>query len=253
MSYSFLLIILIILISPLGCSSRASLAPIIEVTSALDTKPSEHVVAAGETLYSIALRYDMDYKKLSAINAIGYPYAIRPGQRLTLKSGTGKAKARVTEGGVPEARSRELKRSKNQSPLRFESPKASTSAERIKWVWPASGKVLAKFSSNAELNKGIDIQGQLGESVVAAANGLVVYSGSGLRGYGKLIIVKHSEDYLSAYAHNEQIFVREGDLVRAGQLIAKLSERGDGAAVRLHFEIRANGKPVDPLRFLPPR
>jgi lipoprotein NlpD len=121
---------------------------------------------------------------------------------------------------------------------------------KIEWVWPASGKVIAGFSDSANL-KGIDIAGKSGQPVVASAAGRVVYAGTGLRGYGKLIIVKHNSTYLSAYAHNRDILVKEGQQVGKGQ---KISEMGDTDAdqVKLHFEIRRLGKPVDPAKFLPP-
>jgi lipoprotein NlpD len=121
---------------------------------------------------------------------------------------------------------------------------------KIEWVWPASGKVIAGFSDSANL-KGIDIAGKSGQPVVASAAGRVVYAGTGLRGYGKLIIVKHNSTYLSAYAHNRDILVKEGQQVGKGQ---KISEMGDTDAdqVKLHFEIRRLGKPVDPAKYLPP-
>jgi lipoprotein NlpD len=122
--------------------------------------------------------------------------------------------------------------------------------DKIEWVWPAAGKVIAGFSDTANL-KGIDIAGKSGQPVVASAAGRVVYAGSGLRGYGKLIIVKHNSTYLSAYAHNRDILVKEGQQVGKGQ---KISEMGDTDAdqVKLHFEIRKMGKPVDPAKYLPP-
>lgn len=117
-------------------------------------------------------------------------------------------------------------------------------------MWPATGKVIAGFSDSANL-KGIDIAGKSGQPVVASAAGRVVYAGTGLRGYGKLIIVKHNSTYLSAYAHNRDILVKEGQQVGKGQ---KISEMGDTDAdqVKLHFEIRRLGKPVDPVKYLPP-
>ena len=122
--------------------------------------------------------------------------------------------------------------------------------DKIQWVWPATGKVIAAFSDTANL-KGIDIAGKSGQPVVASAAGRVVYAGTGLRGYGKLIIVKHNSTYLSAYAHNRDILVKEGQQVGKGQ---KISEMGDTDAdqVKLHFEIRRLGKPVDPAKYLPP-
>jgi lipoprotein NlpD len=122
--------------------------------------------------------------------------------------------------------------------------------ERLDWVWPAKGKVVVGFSETANL-KGIDIAGAAGEPVIASAAGKVVYVGSGLRGYGKLVIVKHNKTWLSAYAHNREILVKEGQQVVRGQKIAEMGNT-DADQVKLHFEIRRQGKPVDPLRFLPP-
>jgi lipoprotein NlpD len=122
--------------------------------------------------------------------------------------------------------------------------------EKLDWVWPAQGKVVSSFSETANL-KGIDIAGKSGQPVVASASGKVVYAGSGLRGYGKLIIVKHNSTFLSAYAHNKEISVKEGQQVTRGQKIAEMGDT-DADQVKLHFEIRRLGKPVDPAKFLPP-
>jgi len=127
---------------------------------------------------------------------------------------------------------------------------ADDASEKIDWVWPTAGKVIAGFSETANL-KGIDIAGKAGQAVVASAPGKVVYAGTGLRGYGKLIIVKHNATYLSAYAHNREILVKEGQAVTRGQKIAEMGDT-DASGVKLHFEIRRLGKPMDPLRYLPP-
>jgi lipoprotein NlpD len=122
--------------------------------------------------------------------------------------------------------------------------------DRVDWVWPAKGKVVTGFSEAASL-KGIDIAGSSGQPIAASAGGKVVYAGTGLRGYGKLIIIKHNGTYLSAYAHNKEILVKEGQQVAKGQKIAEMGNT-DADQVKLHFEIRRQGKPVDPLRYLPP-
>ena len=129
-------------------------------------------------------------------------------------------------------------------------PLQSEDGEIADWVWPTSGPVVTPFSETATL-KGLDIAGKAGQPVVASAGGKVVYAGTGLRGYGKLVIVKHNAMYLSAYAHNREILVKEGQLVTRGQKIAEMGNT-DADQVKLHFEIRQRGKPVDPLRFLPP-
>lgn len=122
--------------------------------------------------------------------------------------------------------------------------------ERLSWMWPANGKIIATFDEGK--NKGIDIAGRAGQQVVAAGAGKVMYAGSGIRGYGNLVIVKHSNSLLSAYAHNRGIVVKEGDTVGKGQVIAEMGD-SDADSVKLHFEIRQQGKPVDPSRFLPSR
>jgi len=122
--------------------------------------------------------------------------------------------------------------------------------DKIDWIWPASGKIISGFSETANL-KGIDIGGKAGQPIVASASGKVVYAGTGLRGYGKLIIVKHNATFLSAYAHNREITVKEGQQVTKGQKIAEMGDT-DADQVKLHFEIRRLGKPVDPTKFLPP-
>lgn len=118
------------------------------------------------------------------------------------------------------------------------------------WIWPANGKVLGQFSESG--SKGIDIGGKAGDPVIAAGDGKVVYSGTGLRGYGMLIIVKHNATFLSAYAHNQKLLVKEGQTVSKGQKIAEMGN-SDADQVKLHFEVRRQGKPVDPLKYLPQR
>ncbi|SFI83917.1 peptidoglycan DD-metalloendopeptidase family protein [Nitrosomonas sp. Nm34] len=134
----------------------------------------------------------------------------------------------------------------NESPPRSSSQKVEANRSNIKWSWPAHGQLLSRYT---EKTKGVSISGQPGQPVLASADGTVVYSGSGLRGYGKLIIVKHNNTYLSAYGHNSKILVREGETVTKGQKIAEMGNT-DSDIVKLHFEIRERGKPVDPLKFL---
>lgn len=122
--------------------------------------------------------------------------------------------------------------------------------ERVEWNWPAAGKVIASFNESSGSGKGLDIGGKSGQLVLAAGPGKVVYSGSGLRGYGKLVIIKHNKTYLSAYAHNHKILVKEGQNVTRGQKIAEMGD-SDADQVKLHFEIRRFGKPVDPIKYLP--
>jgi lipoprotein NlpD len=126
----------------------------------------------------------------------------------------------------------------------------ATDDEKLSWMWPSDGKIVATFDEGK--SKGIDIAGKLGQQVMAAGAGKVMYAGSGIRGYGNLVIVKHSNSLLSAYAHNRSIVVKEGQTVSKGQVIAEMGD-SDADSVKLHFEIRQQGKPVDPSRFLPSR
>lgn len=127
---------------------------------------------------------------------------------------------------------------------------AASGSEELVWMWPASGKLIGTFSEGG--NKGIDINGKAGDAVLAASGGKVVYSGTGLRGYGKLVIVKHNDNFLTAYAHNQNVLVKEGQTVSKGQKIAEMGNT-DADQVKLHFEVRRQGKPVDPLKHLPQR
>lgn len=234
-------------------------------TSSLSQPPSIriklHTVSRGETLYSIAWRYGKDYRELAAINGISAPYQIYPGQQLQL-AGRALVAAPTTPPTVarkrppaPKPTSKPQKKSTASSSksLTASKPRQVTSrasGSSIRWGWPAKGKVISRFSSGDPLRKGVDIAGEKGESVLAAADGTVIYAGNALRGYGKLLIVKHSEEYLSAYAHNHKLLVKEGSEVKAGQRIAELGSSGTDRN-KLHFEIRRNGQPVDPLAYLP--
>ncbi len=231
----------------------------------------QYVVKRGDTLFSIAFRYGWDWKALAARNQIPEPYTIRPGQTIRFdgRSEGAPVVAAATSRPVPSTSTSSTTTSSSGSvkttviskPVAVTPvvipPAASTpagAAERSPsgWAWPASGVLIGKFSSNGSLNKGIDIAGDLGQPVLAASDGSVVYAGSGLRGYGELIIIKHSDTYVSAYGHNRRLLVREGQQVKAGQTIAEMGSTGTDR-VKLHFEIRRQGKPVDPLQFLPKR
>lgn len=162
-----------------------------------------------------------------------------PATAVTTPPATGEAKPPATPSGVP-------------GPIARVDPQPKPRAgepDRVDWAWPAPGRVVEKFEGN---NKGLAIAGRTGEPVLAAGDGRVVYSGSGLRGYGQLVIIKHNETYISAYAHNSRILVKEGQQVTRGQKIAEMGS-SDADRTKLHFEIRRQGKPVDPLGHLPER
>ena len=208
---------------------------------------NSHTVSKGDTLFSIAWRYGYDYKAVAAWNRIKPPFVIYPGQVINLKPAEQRRATQPPPVTQKQDRPPEKPRAKQQTTAK---PKAAatTAVSGIRWRWPARGKLLDPSSPTAQ--KGISISGRTGQKIVAAATGEVVYSGSGLRGYGKLIIIKHNDTYLSAYAYNRELIVREGEMVTAGQQISTMGLDGKGAPV-LHFEIRKNGKPVDPLRQLP--
>lgn len=234
-----------------ACSSSTNRAPVQDRTSVSSAKLGYHLVARGETLYSIAWRYGIDYKKLAKANGVGNNFTIYPGQKIYLN----KAVTKVSSPKVA-AKSSSTKakpsRSKSTTSSRKKVAVASTSSGSLRWQWPARGRIIARFSSLKSLNKGIDIKGGLGEPVVAAAPGKTVYAGDGIRGYGNLLIIKHNDRFLSAYAHNDRLLVKEGQVIKAGQKIAEIGNSGTDQS-KLHFEIRRDGKPIDPLRYLPKR
>jgi len=204
-----------------------------------------HVVQRGETLYAIAFRYGLDYKGLAAANRIRAPYTIFVNQRIKLTTTTAPASKKATPKRQGNVRKTKAKVAVKSSPTRSQ-------ASSLRWRWPVAGQVVNAFSLTGKVNKGVDIGGKLGESVYAAADGVVVYAGGGLRGYGKLVIVKHSDRFLSAYGHNRAILVREGEKVKGGQVVAEIGSSSSNQEM-LHFEIRRNGKPEDPLLYLPGR
>jgi lipoprotein NlpD len=227
--------------------------------------PDTYKVKRGDTLFAIAWRYGFDFRGLASANSIVEPYTIYPGQTLRLRE-----TKQVTSAGPPSSQANTAAppapaTTAQQAPEKSSSPVSSparsvASAPRVaaggsgaavgKWRWPTRGKVVRGFSGT--VHKGVDIDGKSGDPVYAVADGNVVYAGSGIVGYGRLLIVKHNDIYLSAYGHNRALLVSEGSRVTAGQ---KIAEKGSSAtnSVKLHFEIRREGRPVDPLALLPPR
>lgn len=195
------------------------------------------VVVAGDTLYSIAADVGVHYRQLAEWNDIRQPYVIRPGQRLRVTRPDKLAAATLPRSTESPAR-----------PKTISKAPAKTAATGP-WVWPTNGPILARFRPKGP-NKGLDIGGRRGQTIRAAAAGQVVYQGSGLRGYGQLIIVKHNGEFLSAYAHCDRVYAKEGDVIKVGQKIAAMGGSGTDR-VKLHFEIRYRGSPVDPLKYLP--
>jgi len=232
-------------------------------TSALKWEPDSYTVRDGDTLYKIAFSNGLDHRDLAAWNDLGRGNLIYPGQAIFLKpppgwrpsSGSSRVASSTGTGkkNTSTSAARRTTTGTSKPPASGRSaPSGAAARPPSTWVWPTDGRLKAAFGSSSLGGKGIDIAGSLGQPVRAAAEGEVVYSGSGLIGYGQLIIVKHSEVYLSAYGHNSQLAVREGDRVKAGETIAQMGE-GPGKQPVLHFEVRQNGTPVDPIRYLPSR
>ncbi|CAI8846382.1 peptidoglycan DD-metalloendopeptidase family protein [Pseudomonas serbica] len=256
-----------------GCSSnKSSDVRVVDRNNAAAQRPAvttgQYVVRPKDTLFSIAFRYGWDYKALAARNNIAPPYTIHPGQTIRFDGRSGSTPTTVvsSSSSSPSSSSKTtvFRRSADgtttTTPVVVPSvankpapaPLPPAGPAPTGWGWPSNGILIGKFSSNGSLNKGIDIAGDLGQPVLAASDGTVVYAGSGLRGYGELVIIKHSETYVSAYGHNRRLLVREGQQVKVGQTIAEMGSTGTDR-VKLHFEIRRQGKPVDPLQFLPRR
>jgi lipoprotein NlpD len=266
------ILVLLTLFIFVGCSSRNKPAPVVDVQGSLPLNQrlknsvtgSEYIVKKGETLYSIAWRADVDVRTLAKLNNIKAPYNIFPQQKLYLVK-------QVTTSSPKKSQSKSFKPSKQKVIKKTIAPskkqeygknvtgqktssksqsQGTVFSQKIrKWLWPAKGKVIQKFSTAKQGNKGIDIAGRRGDSVKATANGKVVYAGDALQGYGQLIIVKHNDDYLSAYAHNDRLLVKEQQVVKAGQVIAKMGDT-DAERVMLHFEVRFRGKSVNPMKYL---
>jgi lipoprotein NlpD len=272
----------------LGCSHNLP-APVHDLSSPISKSntsqsqveviQSDYVVVPGDTLFSIAWYHSIDPSELAEINQLKNNL-IYPGQKLSL-SKPSQQKYFDTESLMLAIHNEVL----NKPFVRFQRAPKKTTASKIKnrakikadkpvkalvktqprlkkraiepsktlnWIWPTDGKILTRFSTKSNANKGLDIDASFGEPVRATAPGQVVYQGSGLRGYGNLVIIKHSNNYLSAYAHNNKIHVAENEMVKAGQRIADVGRSGTQRD-KLHFEIRYKGKPVDPLNYLPQR
>ncbi|WP_243725303.1 peptidoglycan DD-metalloendopeptidase family protein [Candidatus Thiosymbion oneisti] len=218
--------------------------------------PGYYRIRSGDTLSGIARRYKVGYKTLARWNKLGPPYRIYAGSLLRVKPPWGKSSStnRGTQRTVKTAkRSRGKKKAaaKTSTKTTRRAPgKRARVASGLRWRWPLGGKVVQRFRSGDRTQQGIRIAGRPGQKVVAAESGTVVYSNSGLKGYGNLIIIKHAKGYLSAYGFNRRLLVSEGARVKRGQGIAEVGQASDGA-YRLHFEVRRKGTPVDPLRYLP--
>jgi lipoprotein NlpD len=276
--------------APVTERSATRTATKLEASRPLQIAPSTnglHTVQRGDTLYAIAFANGLDHRELAIWNRLESADRILVGQVLRLTPPPGAVEViPLDDESAPSARpliEEQVLREPQAVLLPYSEanwaqataprppavavaptpapapaaiptpaplPKPPANAGAVAWMWPAEGPVLGRFGAAG--GKGIDIAGERNAPVIAIAPGKVVYSGSGLRGYGRLLIVKHADEYLSAYAHNESILVKEGDTVAAGQKIALMGD-SDADRVKLHFEIRRYGKPLDPLNYLPER
>ncbi|MFK3707573.1 lipoprotein YgeR [Raoultella sp. BIGb0138] len=206
---------------------------------------SVYTVKRGDTLYRISRATGTSVKDLARLNNISPPYTIEVGQRLKLNPAAG-------AGSTKSAKKTSGTRTAAAKPPAALPPVSWPPVGQRCWRWPTSGKVVLPYSSNDGGNKGIDIAGTRGQAVYAAGAGKVVYVGNQLRGYGNLIMIKHNEDYITAYAHNDKLMVNNGQSVKIGQQIATMGS-SDADSVRLHFQIRYRATAIDPLRYLPPQ
>lgn len=256
-----------------ACSSRQKPAPV----SSLETRPmsspqkinikgSSYVVKQGDTLFSIAFAANQDFRTVAKRNNIPAPFTIYPGQKLFFDNSNNKNKKRKKYTNLSNKSSSQQRKynkivkkdldPKNQPEyVQKEVSKKSSRTKQldskgVHWIWPTSGKITQRFSIKENGYKGLQISNKQGTNVVAAAGGVVVYAGNALRGYGNLIILKHDDDYLSAYAHNSKLLVREQQQVKVGQKIAEMGST-DAESSALRFEIRFRGQSVDPVIYLP--
>ncbi|KTD23401.1 lipoprotein NlpD [Legionella lansingensis] len=242
--------VVLIILFLIGCESRTTLAPVVEGKwRAQKNYQGTHVVQRGETLYAVAFRHDLDYRELAAFNHLSSPYTLRVGQVLRIGR-VSRPTARALPYSTSSKRIYAVKRTtiiKRQAP-KFKPITTWATPSSSGWVWPVNGRVASRFVPQ-QGKKGIDIAGKKGEKIRAASSGVVAYSGNGLSGYGNLIIIKHNNQFLTAYGNNLRNLVKEGQTVKAGQVIAEMGVI-DRRFWGVHFEIRRAGRPVNPLNYL---
>jgi lipoprotein NlpD len=268
---TLLIVPLSLVLSISACTSKFEPAPIINLSTKIATPENlteitsdTYIVESGDTLFAVAFYSGNDYREIAKLNNIMPPYTINVGQSLRLNpvinppaiegnKNTPVIVQNITKVKVDPTQASEYREikpiipRKNKQSITIGSSKADN---QVEWIWPADGnRTVATVGSDGS-KRGLDIKGRLGSKVIAAANGKVVYAGNALKGYGKLIIIKHNNEYLSAYAHNNTILVNEQIYVKQGQQIATMGNSG-ASEVMLHFEIRKKGKSIDPLRYLP--
>ncbi len=238
------LVFLIVLFSTLiqGCTPYN--APIIDLEQPPSQLIKTHLVEEGETLYSIAWRYDFNVRELARINRLSEPYRVRKGQVISLDKNIKSASMPVIEK-VKKAVSKVTDKSRSTAKTTtINQSLTKLGQNKLRWQRPIIGKIIEAYNPR-DLRKGVEIQAVSGASVRPAARGVVVYAGDGLRDYGKLVIIKHTDYLLSAYGHNQKLLVKEGQVVDGSKIISKLGSSG-----RLYFEIRKDGKPINPMTYI---
>lgn len=246
-----------------GCASKGTRAPVVDMTGGQPAPAAQpggsYVVKPGDTLYKIARANNVDIENVKRWNNLSDPNQISVGQVLKMSgSASGSAQTAPVTGTKTQPRpldqpetlpppTTETTTPPPAPPVETKPATRAADAAVINWAWPASGQIVQGFNSST---KGIDIVGALGDPVTAAADGLVKYSGNGVRGLGNLIIVEHQNGFITAYAHNRAVLVKTGQTVKRGAKIAELGQ-SDTTSPRLHFEIRRQGQPVDPMQYLP--
>lgn len=278
------LCLLLCLIS--ACTSRTAPAPVVNLSTKTATKQNlaiiegdKYTVQTGDTLFAIAFYSGNDYRDLARFNNIPAPYHLNVGQTLRLTapvayaatkpkidipvpstvptpslapsvSASTSKPANFPQTNKPQSRNPEPVAKPRPHQTARPQPRYPPSTTNSPWIWPASGKHTVATVGSDGSKRGLDIKGELGSKIVAASAGKVVYAGNALKGYGNLVIIKHNEEFLSAYAHNQAILVSEQSYVKQGQQIATMGDSG-ASDVMLHFEIRKKGKSVDPFTYLP--
>lgn len=232
-----------------SCFERDPGAPLAPIASGRATEKSTYIVKKGDTLFSIAWKFDKDYKALAYYNHLDEFQTLKPGMSLSLISPRAKAKAQSSKSSKSKKYLSLKKTASNPRHLSVKAKRQTTIAPLQRhWYWPAKGRLVQTFNP-AKQQKGINISGMAGSPVLATQGGVVAYSGNGLSGYGNLVILRHAKGFLSAYAFNQRILVKEGQKVKANQKIAEMGRR-KGAKGSLHFEIRYRGRPVNPLKYV---
>jgi lipoprotein NlpD len=241
-----------------GCSNKGRLAPVddhsiggargvVRVLPGAENagKPGYYTVKPGDTLIRIGMDNGQSGRDIARWNKLDNPNLIEPGQVLRVAPPAPDAPVARPANAAPTAATASMPAA--SSPAATPLPTPSAAEDAISFQWPARGNLISGFDESK--NKGLDIAGKVGDPVMAAADGRVVYAGAGLRGYGNLIILKHNNTYLTAYAHNQTLLVKEDQVIKRGQKIAEMGN-SDADQVKLHFEIRRQGKPVDPAKYL---